>query len=305
MEKYGVIDLGTNTFHLLIAGFEADGRIREIYRERRFVKLAENGIETIGPAPFRRGIATVESFAAQLKAHGVEQVAAVGTAALRTAVNGGAFIAAVKQKTGIAIALISGEEEARLIHQGVLQTGILRTGTKALIMDIGGGSVELILADGEGVAWMGSFLIGVAVLHRRFHHSDPISAAEVAALEAFLDSELRPVRQPLLREAPTMLVGAAGTFDVLADLFATERIPPGCTRLEAAQFFPFLHQMQNATLAERYATPGVPAARADMIVVALLLIARVLKMARLEKIVVSNYAMKEGMLYGMQQQHRY
>ncbi|MEN0005954.1 MAG: hypothetical protein AAF798_17520, partial [Bacteroidota bacterium] len=120
-QRFAVIDLGTNTFHLLITEALPAGGFSEVYRERKFTQLAEEGIETIGAAALQRGLKALQHFKQQLTAHQVEQVRAFGTAALRTASNGPDFIRQVAEEIGIDIQLISGTEEARLIHLGVLQ----------------------------------------------------------------------------------------------------------------------------------------------------------------------------------------
>ena len=117
--RFGVIDLGTNTFHLLIIEKSSLGTSHEIARERIFIKLASEGIETIGAAPFQRGLKAMIRFSEILKEYQVSNIKAIGTAALRTASNGKDFVQLIFKKTGIQIELIDGTEEARLIYQGV------------------------------------------------------------------------------------------------------------------------------------------------------------------------------------------
>ena len=121
MAKYGVIDLGTNTFHLLIVAINEEGQLLELQRKRIFVKLAEDGIQTIGPRPYQRGIEVLRYYNKILKEHQISDVKALGTAALRTASNGSSFIKDVKQHTGIEIEIITGDMEAALIHKGVMK----------------------------------------------------------------------------------------------------------------------------------------------------------------------------------------
>ena len=163
MKKYGVIDLGTNTFHLLIIETDDTDAFREIYREQHFVKLAEDGIGTIGAAPYARALKVMQDFEEVLDKQQVSGLCAFGTAALRTARNGQAFIEEVKTLTGIEVELITGDREAELIHKGVLQA-VPFSSECWLIMDIGGGSVEFIIADKNEMYWAQSFPIGVAVL---------------------------------------------------------------------------------------------------------------------------------------------
>ncbi|MCB0663459.1 MAG: hypothetical protein KDC24_12015, partial [Saprospiraceae bacterium] len=143
--KKAVIDLGTNTFHLLAVEIDENEQMHFLFRERIFVKLAEDGIQSIGPAPFQRAIKAMTVFKNKLDELGIDHFKAFGTAALRTATNGPDLIHAIKEKTGIEVALIDGLEEARLIHLGVSQA-VPFDHTKQLIMDIGGGSVEFVIA---------------------------------------------------------------------------------------------------------------------------------------------------------------
>lgn len=297
MEPYGVIDLGTNTFHLLIAGLDEREQLREIFRERRFVKLAEEGIETIGRTPFQRGMQALCDYHRLLDRYQVVHIRAIGTAALRTAANGAAFIRQVREKTGIAVELISGDEEARLIYLGVQQA--LPAAGEQLIVDIGGGSVEFIIAGPDGVRWARSFPIGVAVLYRQFHHRDPMPEEEIRLIRAFLQEQLAPLGAALRRFPVEMVVGAAGTFEVLAERLTTHRPTPAAARLDLAAFSGLHDHIIGSTQAERLASDFIPPERVDLIVVSLVLIGFILETARAPELMVSNYAMKEGILYEM------
>ena len=293
-----VIDLGTNTFHLLIARLLPDGQIEEVYRERVFVKLASEGIELIGPAPFARGIEALKHFRQKLEEYAVVQVTAIGTAALRTAENGEIFVRTAEVESGIIVHLIPGDTEAAYITSGVL-AALPPLRDRILIMDIGGGSTEYIIASAEGVHWRQSFPIGVAVLHRRFHHTDPISEAEIRELEEHLTRTLAPLREALAEYPAHHLVGAAGTFDVMAELLAddTAAAPHPTSHALALDGLEALHfRLIASTTEERLRMPGIPPERADLIVVAMLLIRFTIRLASIQRITVSDYAMKEGIL---------
>ncbi len=300
MDKLGVIDLGTNTFHLLLVEPKPDGTFTELYRKQYFVKLAAEGIEKIGPTPFARGLEVMQIFKETLAAQQVSRVWAFGTAALRTASNGRAFIQQVQALTGIEVQLISGEREAALIHKGVM-LAVPFGDDPMLIMDIGGGSVEFIIADQRQVYWSHSFPIGVAILFKRFHQSDPIAPDEIAAVQTFLNQHLAPLRQALLQFPVRHLVGASGTFDVLENILVDHKTHPHHAILDVAKFPDFYQTIRHSTLQERLNMQGMPAIRADMIVVALILIDFVLKLSPtpIEQIIISSFAMKEGMLYEM------
>lgn len=297
-KKSAVIDLGTNTFHLLIVTKKSDGSFEELFRERRYIKLGENGVECIGDAPYARGLNALQDFKIILDKHQVENVRVFGTAALRTASNGVDFVKEVKEKTDLNIQLISGDEEARLIYLGVRQA-VDFGANKGMIMDIGGGSVEFIIADAKAVYWAQSFPVGVSVLRQKFHQKEPVSAAEISNITTHLDEVLQPLKNTLKDYSVSNLIGASGTFDVLEMMLAKEKQSDLSTEMDAANFYPLYKKFLQTTLEERLKMPNLPNERADMIIVALILIDYVLKLAQIEKITVSAYAMKEGMLAEM------
>lgn len=296
--RRAVIDLGTNTFHLLIADVATNGQLTEVYRERIFVKLAEDGIATIGTNPFNRGIAALKHYRKQLDKYGAKDLSAIGTAALRTASNGPEFVTTALQAANINIQLISGDEEADLITSGVLRA-IPAPEDRILIMDIGGGSTEYIIADNKGVYWRQSFPIGVSVLFNNFHHSDPITTEEILLLENHLAEVLTPMAEALKQHPTHHLVGAAGTFDVLAEALRNPTAPvhPSSHQLSLDGFLALYKTITSATLAERIALPDVPPERADMIVAAMVLLRFTFQLAKITQVTVSDYAMKEGILF--------
>lgn len=296
-----IIDLGTNIFHLRIVRLLSDNSFEDVFRQSRFIKLASEGIGTIGAEPFQRGIDCLTDYAQILSRHQVDKIKAIGTAALRTASNGAFFIQTVKEKTGLDITLIDGDQEAHYIHKGVEQA-VQFGADKKLIMDIGGGSVEFIIADLDTVYWAQSFPVGMAILYGQFHHSDPIGALEIGALHSFLEQELLPLSQALTQHNISDLVGTKGTFDVLLAQFSKEKLGPHCGVLPVAELdeLPaFFERVIQATKAERLAMPEIPDDRIDMIVVGMLLIRFVLKMTKVPRLLVSDYDVKEGVLAEM------
>ena len=166
-------------------------------------------------------------------------------------------------------------------------------------MDIGGGSVEFIFASANGVEWAKSFPVGVAVLYRQFHQHEPILKTEVSATKDFLQGALTPLWEVFPSYPINCLVGAAGTFDVIADLMGTET-PTANSHVIDLDAFDLLYQRcLKANKEERYEMDGIPANRADMIVVALILIKVVLEQIQPPQVLVSDYSMKEGILSEM------
>lgn len=296
--RIAVIDLGTNTFHVLIAEKQPDGTMHHLYRERCYVRLAEEGIEQIGTAAFTRGLEAVRKFAGILKDYQVEKFKAIGTAALRTAENGQDFMLAVKASTGIEIELISGREEAQLIHLGVREA-VPMTSEIALIMDIGGGSVEFIIADHEHVYWFESYPVGVAILFNKFHKNNPISTTEIKKLHQFLNQALASWIAAIRRYPVKTLIGASGAFDTIEEMTAHQRIDHLHTIVPVSEFYRLHEYMGQTSTEERRSMEKLPEERAEMIIVAMLLLDFVIQTAGIEQITVCTYALKEGVLAGM------
>src|ERR1700761_8968309 len=169
-----VMDLGTNTFHLLIAE-SIGGEIREIVHEQDPVKLGEGGINKglIQPPSFERGIKSMLRYKELIQENDVLKVRAIATSALRNAANGIDFINEVETQTGIQIEIIDGNVEAEYIYKGIKAAGCL-SAQNSLIVDIGGGSVEFIIFNDKEIKWKQSFEVGAARLMDLFHHTDPI-----------------------------------------------------------------------------------------------------------------------------------
>lgn len=296
--RLGIIDCGTNTFHLLTAELTGNGQFEITGRERRYVLLGEEGLDILGAASRQRGLDTLLHFRRQMDAMGVSQFRALGTEALRRAANSDEFIREAKALTGILIEVITGDEEARLIHLGVMQAVPPYAG-KALIMDVGGGSVEFIIADTTRVYWAESFPVGVQVLYNEFQRNDPISRGDMLAIEAHLDRVLDPLLLQLKRQMTPLLVGASGSFEVIEGILQPPKTSPLYSILTVESYQTLQRRMVPSSLAERLKMPDLPAERAKLIVVAFLLIGYVIRQAGIQHIIPSAYAMKEGVLADM------
>lgn len=296
MNTIGIIDLGSNTFHLLIAKVTSPQAFEEVYKEAFFVKLASEGIEKIGDKPFRKGIEIIVHFAEKCREYKVSEIKAMGTATLRRAENAPFFIQQVYEKTGIEVVVISGDEEALLIAEGV-HLAIPFIKEKVLIMDIGGGSVEFIISEGETIFWSKSFPIGISILYHYFHKKDPISEEEIVKLTEFIEESLVDLMAILSVHPVNHLVGASGTFDVLDDFLSDFSVKNKyATTVSVAHVFPVLDEIIKKSLAQRLEYKEIPETRAEMIVAAMVLIKFVLIAGKFSSLTYSSFAMKEGIL---------
>jgi exopolyphosphatase/guanosine-5'-triphosphate,3'-diphosphate pyrophosphatase len=307
-QRLALIDMGTNTFHLLIVEMPAEvgQKPHVLLRTKAGVRLGEGGISKgeIAPAAYTRALHTLSGFKEEMELHGVTQVRATATSAMRVSRNGPDLVRDILEQTGIQVEVIAGGREAELICAGVRQAVPL--GTKPhLIMDVGGGSVEFIIADAVTIFWKQSFEIGAQRLLDKFF-SDPsgvFPAAAVAAEQEYLSSVLAPLMEAVQRYKPVCLVGASGSFDSLADMqlgrLRTEAELPPCTELELSSFQESYRHLLSGNHEQRVALPGILPMRADMLVVAAVLIDFVLGITDIKRIQTSAYALKEGLLAEM------
>lgn len=297
--RLSVVDLGTNTFNLLIAERDADGRLCVQHSEERPVFLGRSGIGRglITSEAMERGLSTLREFVDMSLAMGVSRIMAYGTSALRNARNAGDFSARVKDLLQLDITILSGEEEAELILDGVRQA-VTFTTRPMLVMDIGGGSIEFILATNKAVMWKHSFEIGATRLLERFSPSDPLLLEDYFRISSYIDAQLAPLYAVMDRHWPHTLVGSAGSFDTLAQLAAHEAgttisSTTNNTVMGRALFDDLKEGIVGSTRAARARTPGIPDHRVDTLPLALLAMDRVV-MHGIEEVRWSRYALKEG-----------
>ncbi|MBD1398243.1 phosphatase [Pontibacter sp. JH31] len=303
-KRLALIDMGTNTFHLLITEVDESGNRTDFVKTKLPVRLGQGGISkgAIAPEAYERALKTLKDFRKQIDEYGVETVRAMATSMVRNASNGEDFIKDIYKQTDIQVEIIDGEREAELIYYGVRSAGVLDEQT-SLIMDIGGGSVEFILCNSQEIFWKQSFEVGAQRLMDQFYTQDPIPAEQVEAEKHYLTQKLQPLTEAVARYKPARLVGASGTFDTLCDIDALRRgdnsrqlAQPAASTLEIADYYKIHQDLLHKTHDERLAIPGMLEMRVDMIVLASIIVDFVLETYELQEIRVSAYALKEGIL---------
>ncbi len=301
--RVAIIDIGTNTFHLLIAEVLPDGGYTKVYSSKNSVKLGRGGINQnfIHSGPFKKGVATLAKYKSIAAQYNADKIFAFATSAVRSATNGKHFVDEVEHNIGIEIRVITGNEEAELIYEGVRQA--LDIGPeKCLIMDIGGGSVEFIIADYRKSYWRSSYNMGVARILEMLKPSDPIKPQEVTAEEIYLDNELKPLFTELSKHKIDTLIGASGSFDTFAEMIAYKYLSPSvlhdvtCFDFNMTHYNEIHHQLLLSTKEARKKTKGIIPMRVDMIVLASVMVNYVINKAKIKKMRLSTYALKEGVL---------
>jgi Exopolyphosphatase len=299
--RLAIIDMGTNTFHLLLAETEDNG-YKIIHRDRLAVKIGKDGINAgrITEEATQRALLAMQSFKNSIDQHGVSRVYAYGTSAFRNASNAGEIKNRIKKVTGIDVDIISGIREAEFIYEGVKAALDLEQ-DRSLIVDIGGGSVEFILGNADEILWMQSLETGAQRLLELFHKNDPITPEEITLLNSHFDRELAPVLDALKKYPTSIMVGSSGSFDTLSDIFCVKHdIAKHADEIETPLtiegFYEIYHEVLHKDREQRLAIPGMIEMRVDMIVVACCLIRYILEHHTFNRIRVSTYSLKEGVL---------
>ncbi len=299
--KIAIIDMGTNTFHLILVEVSYDS-YKITYREKTSVKIGKGGISKghITDEAIERAVNTLLDFKRIIEDNEIDQIHATATSAIRNARNGLDLLDLIKEKTGISARIISGREEAEYIYFGVNKA--VELGDKpVLIMDIGGGSIEFVIANNIEIYWLHSYEIGGQRMIDRFHRRDPIDGENISLLEEFLSENLTELFEACSRYQPKVLIGSSGTFDTISDIFCHQNgfeINPDLTELPfATESFEFIYQqMISKNREERLKIPGMIPMRVDMIVVAFVLIKFILENLSIRELRISAYALKEGVL---------
>lgn len=297
--RAAVIDMGTNTFHLLLV--ETDGvSFKTVYKEKSPVKLGKGGINQnlIAADAKKRALHTLKHFKNLIEGDKISQIYAFATSAVRNAENGQSFIEEVKETLGIEIRVLSGEEEAQMIYEGIRVTGSLSEQPE-LMMDIGGGSVEFIIGNTHEALWRQSFEIGGQRLLELFHHHDPILPEELDNLQYYLKEKLQPLIHAIHTYKPVGITGASGTFDTLLDIYFESLLQCKLTgshvfKLPLNHFKTIHRDILSKNREQRLVIPGMVPMRVDMIVVATSLIEFIIRHISVDYISCSHFALKEG-----------
>lgn len=306
--KLGILDLGTNTFNLIIVDAPLNSQFTILHDEKIAVKLGSGGINSgvIVKDAYSRAMNAIRHYKQVLKQFEVEKVAAYATSAIRSAQNGENLIWDIQEKYGIHPQIISGELEAELIYHGVKLALPFKPKKPILIMDIGGGSVEFIISHHAKMQWRGSYKIGVARLLEKIKPSNPISDSQIRDIESLLYIELDSLFKAIDTYKPVILIGSSGSFDTFIDLLNIGNTS-GTGSVKASNeisiegFQKLYNNLINSNLEERLAMPGMPDFRAEMIVLAIIEVQYLVKRANIQRIIQSAYALKEGAIHLMTQ----
>jgi exopolyphosphatase/guanosine-5'-triphosphate,3'-diphosphate pyrophosphatase len=304
--RVAAIDIGTNSIHLLIAAIDPGlHTFSVLLAEKSTTRLGERDPETgdLSAAAIERAFRTLRHCRELADSHGVEQIVTAATSAVREAPNGREFILALAEQLDLVVDLVSGPEEARLIYLGVL-SGMAFGDQPHFILDIGGGSTELILGDGSDARVLTSTRIGAVRLQRDFCQQDPLSPERRSFLEAYIQGALDPAVAQVKRELQAgekpLLVATSGTAMALAALAAAEDERPPLRlqgyRLGRARLDQLVSRLVAMTPEQRRGLTAINERRAEIIVPGALILQTAMAMLQARELVVCERALREGLI---------
>lgn len=292
--KKAVIDLGTNTFNLLVFE-EINDEIKIVYTARIPVGLGMGGINEniIAPDAFERGLNTINQFKAICDKYRVNQIKAFGTSALRGAKNGFEFKAAIFKSSKIDIEIIDGKREAELIYKGVQLVHNFKE--KSCIMDIGGGSTEFIIVEEVKMADLQSFDIGVARILQLFDFSDPLTKDDLAVIEHFFKEKTSSF---FVNQSSNVLIGASGSFETFYELIMNKSYDNEweSVQLPFDSLLNFLDELIFSSQKERDENEKISDLRKNMIHIAAFKTKWVIEQLNIKEVWLSPASLKEGVI---------
>ena len=299
------IDIGTNSIHMAVVRIEPKlPAFSIVAREKETVRLGDRDLDTgnLKPELIERSIAALHRYQTIARGLAVDEIVAVATSATREAPNGREFIDRIHDELGLEVSIISGQEEARQIYLGVL-SGMEFDRQPHAIVDIGGGSTELILGDGQEARSLSSTKVGAVRLTQEFVTADPIGDRQFEVLQAYIQgaldrpaSELRACLQP---DETLRLVGTSGTIEALANIIAIDETGHEPTNLNGfcfsrASLAKWVERLRRANRSERRAIPGMHERRADILLAGAMVLLTAMEKLGADEIALCERALREG-----------
>lgn len=300
--KIAAIDLGSNSIHMVVVEVSASGGFQVIDREKEMVRLGASTLSRgqLSAAAMRAGLGVLTRYKRLVETRGVEKLIAVATSAVREARNGEDFLERIGREIGVWPRAISGEEEARLIYLAALHSVHLE-GKRALVLDIGGGSVELALGAGSRITRTASEKLGALRLTEQFVKSDPLSAKDEERLVERVEKALGPHAAAIRESGFDCAVGTSGTILALGAMARAleDGAPPDTLHhvtIRAESIRALRKRLVSSDLRARLKLPGIDEARADIIVAGAVVLDALLDRLGVAELTLCEWALREGIL---------
>jgi exopolyphosphatase/guanosine-5'-triphosphate,3'-diphosphate pyrophosphatase len=297
-----VIDLGTNTSNLVVADL-TDQKITILYQGKEYVRLGDRQIaeNVISNAALARASAAVTRQTRIARKWGADKIRIIATSAVRQAVNRYELIDAIYESEGIEVEVIDGEREADLIYQGVnLAIGPLPDAS--VILDIGGGSNEVIISENGSILWRFSFAAGMSRIISQFPISDPVTSSEIKSLQEYFEDVHQEAIKKCRQYRVKTLIGCSGAFNTLADVLEgtdPEEMFRIRKEISLKDFEKVYQQIISSSTTERIIMKGMDMVRTELIVPAMILTRTMIKNAGIKEIMQTGYSLREGVLQEM------
>jgi exopolyphosphatase/guanosine-5'-triphosphate,3'-diphosphate pyrophosphatase len=302
--RIAAIDVGSNSLHMVVAQADPDGSVTTLWRMKEMVGLGRISFPSrrLSADAMERALATLRRFGQAARARGCEKVLAVATSAVREAQNGGDFLHRARRELGMQVKVVSAKDEARLIYLGVRHE--VELGNKPhFILDVGGGSVEFIVADGSRPLLLESRKLGAARMTAQFVSTDPISPAELKSLSAHYEKELAPVCESIIALKPVAAIGTSGTLENLAAMCAAIEKKDSAEVIEREALSRLLARLIESRAKDRATMAGLDDQRKDQILAGALLVSELLRRLNLSEIRLCKSALREGILLDYLSRH--
>ena len=308
--RIAAIDIGTNSIHMIVVQVRPDLSFEVIDREKEMVRLGAGGLDgrALTPEAMHAALQVLSKFRRLAESHKVDEVIAVATSATREAENGGEFLQTVTHQTGIRPRVISGTEEARLIHLAAVY-GVSVPGDVAVVIDVGGGSVEVTRGAGPAIELGRSFKLGVIRLTERFVKTDPLEPRDERKLVRHIDAEIGKYLHQIARAGFERVIGTSGTILSLgAVASAAEGLAPGAPlrnrRFTAKMIRRVRKELVALDLEKRLRVPGLEPRRADLAVAGAILVDELLRRLGADEITLCDLSLREGLVLDYIARHR-
>jgi exopolyphosphatase/guanosine-5'-triphosphate,3'-diphosphate pyrophosphatase len=299
--RLAAVDLGSNSVHMVVADVSPNGHIQVVDRVKEMVRLGR-GVFTTGrlsATAMDLAAHALSTFQRLARARRVERMAVVATSAVREARNGAEFVQRLRRETGLRVRVVSGAEEARLIFRAARHALGLEGGPH-LLVDVGGGSVELVLVQDGRPLWLRSLPLGVARLTERFLPGDPPSAGQVRRLEGHLERVLDDLLDDARHAGVHRVIGTSGTVNTLIHMAhaarGAEPVRLHGTSASAGDIRRLARRLLARDAVQRAALPGADGKRIDLLPAAGVLLDHILRHTGAEELVACTWALREGLL---------
>lgn len=306
--RIAAIDIGTNSVHMIVAQVRPDFSFEIVDREKEMVRLGAGGLDgkKLTPEAVAAALQALSKFERLARSHQVDAIVAAATSATREAENGGEFLRAIERQTGIRPRIISGTEEARLIHLAAVYG--VDTPSPSVVIDIGGGSVEITLGS-RAATLAESFKLGVIRLTERFVKSDPLSGRDERRMVRHIDGQVDRHITRVVAAGFSRVIGTSGTIlslGTVATAIEKGTVPPEVRnlRVSAKSIRRTRKIVTDLGLKERVQLPGLDPRRADLTVAGAVLLDTLLRKLKADEITLCDLALREGLILDYINEHR-